>query len=175
MSKYVHLKYPPKAPITQIDDLKKIAKFLSRIPPDFRDIIPGSEDWQGLDQYGGTDVRKHMWTWLHGPVLYAAPITEFEFKYFEAQAKGEIYAIVDPNTQEDIDKDEICESLPALIEWLEFANEENYSWFYVKGFNIGLVQAINKLCSQYNYTVRLHVELTNNKGEKYKLEDEGKR
>lgn len=62
--------------------LKYKIRLLARLPDDFRNLIPGAQQWQDYAWAMGSEKAKEMNNWLNGPIFLTIPLTKAEAKYY---------------------------------------------------------------------------------------------
>jgi len=123
--------------------LRQIA-LMKRLPNDFRDIDPGSPDWENFADI--TDRRKEMTAWSNGPVIYFAELNE-----------GEKMILGRPNKLIHYDGRFGNES-DGRQNWQPIINTANFvdkaSWLYLPDEEGPVIEALNVLFSRFGYSIR---------------------
>lgn len=118
--------------------LRQAIKLLKRLPNDFRDITPGSPDWEKFADI--TNRRKEMEKWANGPVL----------------------CLKEPNTAETMVLGQykliyIVGSDLQLV--LKYALEQGCSWIYLPDEEPKVIAALNVLLSRFKYSCRVRGQI----------------
>lgn len=136
--------------VTQVADgesvraLKRKIKLLKRLPKDFRDLDPGSRDWEAFADI--TDRRKEMEDWANGPTL----------------------CLKEPNTAEKmilenivwhINLDDILDMNTNWYTVIEHACILKCSWIYLPDETFDVVAALNVILSRFGYNCRVRGQI----------------
>lgn len=121
----------------EVRKLRRQIKLLKRLPEDFRDIDPGSPDWEAFAE--ATGRRKEMEAWSNGP----------------------IYCFAEPNKLEQLvfGQQEIRQLAISQWPWnglavLTHIEHNKGSWFYLPDEEPKVVSALNILLSRLEYKFR---------------------
>lgn len=132
--------------------LRKQLDILQKLPDDFRNIIPGTQQW--MDFYEHIPERREtMDAWLQGTVIHCGPISQTE-KHILGNKRTYIYH---HNT---LEKESVEDMWDLILE----ANMLGYTLMYLRELPGGVVRALNTLCSHAQLNIRLHSALTNQNG-----------
>ncbi len=117
--------------------LRQIA-IMKRLPNDFRDIDPGSTDWENFADI--TDRREEMTAWSNGIVIHFAKLNEHEKMVLSRPNKLLLYDCC-------LDDD-----------WQHVINTANLvdkaSWLYLPDEAKPVIAALNVLFSRFGYNIR---------------------
>jgi len=118
--------------------LKKQIALLRRLPKDFRDMSPGSPDWEAFADITGR--RKEMEAWSSGPVLYVGKLNKEEELHFRDQRK--------------VVQAEAAWTPTCWTGLLELADRCAFSWLYLPAEEPEFIDALNRILSRFGYSVR---------------------
>ena len=118
--------------------LKKQIALLRRLPKDFRDMSPGSPDWEAFADITGR--RKEMEAWSSGPVLCLAEPN-----------KEELLVLGKENVRLFVGEWNFTKDWYGL---LQAAKQQNYSWLYLPEEELIVITSLNVLLSRFEYNVR---------------------
>lgn len=128
--------------------LKHQISRLRQLPEDFRDIAPGTKDWEDFAEITGR--RKEMEAWCAGPALCLAPLSSSEERVLSSP--NELREFKGPGALE-------CLSEENWAEVMQFAENTMCSWIYLPNESRGFVNALNVLLSRFGYNVRAKPQL----------------
>ncbi len=144
----------PKSLEDEVEELQETVRNLSLLPKSFRDIQPGSEDWE-LYRKHIPESREEMDRWLHGSLMvYGKELSPFEERMFRETHRAIKKCIVDPALVDD----------EAFETTLSTIKADDISFIYMKGWSSKMVMAVNYLASHFNWKFRAKQELTDEKG-----------
>lgn len=119
--------------------LRQIA-LMKRLPNDFRDIDPGSTDWENFADITGR--RKEMTDWSNGPVVYFGELNEGEKMLLGGP--NELIRITDYNFL----------GASNWVAVITFTEAVKASWLYLPDEEGPVVEALNVVFSRFGYNVR---------------------
>lgn len=129
----------------QIRNLKRKIALLKRLPKDFRDLVPGTIEWEALAD--ASDRRKEMEAWAAGPVLCVGTLVDEDRRFFE-RAGHEIGYTTSMGLSHE-----------SWIPLVQAAGNGKYSWMYLPDEDKVFVSALNVLLSRFGYNVRARGQL----------------
>jgi hypothetical protein len=132
--------------------LRKLIKLLKRLPRDFRDIDPGSSDWEAFAD--ATDRRKEMEAWSNGPVLCLEEPNEQEKRILGKIEMSTISKTVTGPT--------IKLTAFSAINWCELfflAQKNRVSWIYLPDEHGDFIKALNMVLSRMGACYRAKGQL----------------
>lgn len=115
-----------------IQQLRRDIAFLNRTPNDFRDLVPGSVEWEHYANL--TKRRKEMEDWSSGPMAYIHQLTDKERYYY----RGVTFVDCTWFTWEPGNFEILCTRMRS----------GNISWLYLPEEDMSLVWALNTLFSR---------------------------
>jgi len=130
--------------VAEQQERKKLLRQLAimkRLPNDFRDIDPGSIDWENFADI--TNRRKEITDWVNGPIVYFGELNEHEKIILGRPNKLIRFQLVDAM----LDK----------TNWrntMDYAEHIKASWIYLPDEEGPVVEALNVLFSRFGYNVR---------------------
>jgi len=139
--------------------LKRQIAFMTRGPGNFRDLLPGSEDWYTMMQIY-PDLKKQMKEWHQGPILYLGVLAPSERLQLE-NGKHE---------REFIAYEIVLADVPTFDEMQqlhETAEVKGVSFVYPKGLNQFIVQGMKNFFRAYNGNSRIKIPLMMSNGKPY--------
>ena len=137
-----------------IGQLQRDIKILRKLPDDFRNLSPGSREWQEYERITGH--TESMQNWLRGPVLILQPISKMEAKIW-ATSPPRKYFLHEQKIANVID----------LFCVITEAEESECSFVFLPEVTRKVIDAVNALCREYGCNVRAEGKFTNEKGERY--------
>lgn len=117
---------------------------LKRLPDDFRDIDPGSNDWEAFADITGR--RKEMTDWSNGPVIYFGALNKFE-KMILGRPNRLIKVIGCLGRDNGL-------TTMNHFEIIQLAERQRASWLYLPDEVGTVIDALNVLFSRFGYNVR---------------------
>lgn len=127
---------------------------MRRLPKDFRDIDPGSKDWEDFANITGR--RDEMTRWSNGPVLHLAPLNS-----------GEKMILGGPNVLRPVSELVLANQSRIQVGSLEELTPENWidviqhaemsgcSLIYLPDETLKVIVALNMLLSRFGFNVRV--------------------
>ena len=127
-----------------VRSLKRQIKLLKRLPNDFRDISPGSSDWEAFAE--ATGRRKEMEKWAAGPVLC-----------LKEPNAAEKMVLVNVN----VIGDRFTNTSLAFSDWcvINIAVDNGYSWIYLPDEEPQVIAALNVILSRFEYNCRVRGQI----------------
>ncbi|KKN28903.1 hypothetical protein LCGC14_0849560 [marine sediment metagenome] len=125
--------------------LKKALQLLKRLPKDFRDMSPGSPDWEAFADISGRRVE--MTEWSRGPVIYFGELNKLEKM-----------VLGDPNPLHQVIGRSSLGNTFTKLNWIEIINLAERiiaSWIYLPNEEGTVIDALNLLLSRFDYKVRI--------------------
>lgn len=119
-------------------------RLLKRLPKDFRDLDPGSPDWEAFANVTGR--RKEMEAWSGGPILCLAPLNKAEALVFRGEK------VIDGTTY-----GEVWEK--NFFRFLGYTEALEVSWLYLPDEETPVITALNLLLSRFGAGFRVKGQL----------------
>jgi len=124
----------------QKQDLLRQIRLLKRLPNDFRDIDPGSPDWEAFADITGK--REEMTKWYRGPVLYFGKLNKEERMILEH-----------PNILICIARHKKF-TVESWKDVIPVAVRIEASWIYLPDEETQVIEALNIIFSRFGFNIR---------------------
>lgn len=144
--------------------LRQQISTLNRLPDDFRDILPGSTDWESFATITGR--RKEMEKWDNGLIFILQPLNDLEMKVL---GHGDNIRTIKTVSKESLVQASVHASLASTPcayfsadTWhsiVTLAEQNKVSWIYLPNEEAPVIAALNIVLSRFGYNVRVKGQL----------------
>lgn len=146
--------------------LKRQIATLRRLPDDFRDILPGSNDWESFATI--TKRRREMEDWDNGPIFILQPLNTLETGCL---GSPNVLTPIKTTTETSMRLGKFgvhafLASTPCAYfsadNWysiVTLAEQNKISWIYLPDEEAPVIAALNVVLSRFGYNVRVKGQL----------------